>query len=88
MKKPKEKEMLILRGLAVVIALAAGVLGVLYLSGIFQALWCLNCVLTLGVLFHCILAVLSFLRQWKTGTAILSLCAAFYLTVLVYFNVL
>lgn len=87
MKKIKEKDMQILRGLCAIIALAAGALSVLYLLGIFQTGWCLNCILGLGILFHGSLSVLLFLKHQKFFAGFVALAAVFYLAVLVYFNV-
>ncbi len=82
----KEKDIQILRGLCVIIALAAGTLSVLYLLGIFQLSWCLNCIMGLGLLFHGVLFILLFLKHQIFFAGIDLLAAVFYLSALVYFN--
>lgn len=87
MKKVKEKDIKILRVLCVIIALAAGTLSVLYLLGIFQTGWCLNCILGLGILFHGSLAVLLFLKRQNFFAGVITVAAVLYLAALVYFNI-
>ncbi len=87
MKNEKTKDIYALRTLYLVIALTAGALGVLYLSGILQTLWCLNCVLGLAVLLQGVLAALSFVRRQNLRAGLFALLSVFFLVALVYFNV-
>lgn len=87
MKRVNEKELGLLRGLCVIIALAAGTLSVLYLTGILQGSWCLDFILGLGILFHGALAVLQFAEHRNFGAGVAAILAVFYLAALVYFHI-
>jgi hypothetical protein len=83
MKKIKEKDICILRGLCVVIALAVGTLSVLYLIGILQNGWCLDVILGLGVLLHAALAVLLFVEHRNVISGIALVLAVIDLILLI-----
>jgi hypothetical protein len=83
MKKVKDKDIRILRGLCVVIALAVGTLSVLYLIGIIQNSLVLDGILSLGILMHLALSVLSFVQHRNLLAGILLALAVIYAGILV-----
>ena len=86
MKKVREKDIQGLEIFCILTALAAVVLGVLFLFNFWQNHWFLNFILGLGVLLHVALSLLFVLRERTLYAVCTLLLAVFYGGALVYFN--
>lgn len=86
MKKIKEKELQGLEIFCILTALAAIILGILFLFNFWQNHWFLNFILGLGILLHVALLLLFVLRHKMLYTAGALSLVIFYSSALVYFN--
>lgn len=86
MKKIKEKELQELEVFCILTALAAIILGILFLFNFWQNHWFLNFILGLGILLHVALLLLFVLRHKMLYTAGALFLVIFYSSALVYFN--
>ncbi len=88
MKKVREKETEVLEIFCIITALAACVLGILFLFNVLQNHWFLSFILGLGVLLHVALFLFFLLRHRQIYAAVSAVFAVFYTGCLVYFSLL
>lgn len=86
MKKIKEKELQGLEVFCILTALAAIILGILFLFNFWQNHWFLNFILGLGILLHVALLLLFILRHKMLYTVGALFLVIFYSSALIYFN--
>lgn len=74
--------------LCIVMALAIGILGILFLFNVLQNYWFLNFILGLGVLLHAALLLLFLVKHRQVYAGISVLLILVYAGSLIYFNFL